>query len=303
MILNEDLPLWAMIIGFIGLIFGLFSSLMVMVSIIKLPFKDISTELRKYSTLSDILLCFAIACVSFATDTGTWCVLHYLISTSFNLHAFWVFYMSYVMRKIIYLKKAQDKAYIKYAYAILFVTAGGISASIFINSDLCVLRYDLASFYYQIFTIALPNAMILTFIIIFYWNIRKALIIEIHNCDDIGNQRKILFTRIYGYPLIFSLNILYSLLTNINFVTSDSRSPIDSIRVISLSYIPLLNSLFYGLMPSSKRVLRFLISKDFDYFKEEEILNDLRSEKFILPRVIFDLVDEHESRIFRNKEK
>ena len=207
------------------------------------------------------------------------------------------------MRKIIYLKKAQDKAYIKYAYAILFVTAGGISASIFINRDLCVLRYDLASFYYQIFTIALPNAMILTFIIIFYWNIRKALIIEIHNCDDIGNQRKILFTRIYGYPLIFSLNILYSLLTNINFVTSDSRSPIDSIRVISLSYIPLLNSLFYGLMPSSKRVLRFLISKDFDYFKEEEILNDLRSEKFILPRVIFDLVDEHESRIFRNKEK
>ena len=56
--------------------------------------------------------------------------------------------------------------------------------------------------------------------------------------------------------------------------------------------------MLYGFTQSSKRVLRYVISNDFEYNREEDILHELRKEDFILPRFYLDLIDETEDRIF-----
>ena len=300
MIVSSHNPLWTTIICLIGLGLGLLSGIIVMISLIKLPFKDVSTELRKYSTLCDLLFCIAFGSLFFPTDHQQLCVWNYLDSLTFTLHGYWVFYMSYITRKIIYLKQDHDKSKIKFTYCIFLLASAIISGTIFTTHDLCLFPANIDSFFYATFTIVLQEIIILISIVVFYRHIRKALIIEITNCDDHSKYRKIFFVRIYGYSLIFLIISIHSFLILVKLLFSDSTEVIDAIRLIILSYYPLLNSLFYGLMQSSRRVLRYLISKDFNYPKEEEILNDLRAQKFIPPRTINDFTDESESKIFNH---
>ena len=299
MVFNQSMPTWCIITCFLGLTTGFFSSSVVMFSLIKLPFKDISTELRKYSTISDILM-IAMFCFIFFSDNTQKCMENYLFAVSFNLHAYWVFYMSYLMHRIIYLKKSPEKAHIKYVYVFLTLLSASMSATIFINThqDLCDLPHDWPAFYYLLFALCIPHLLILILIIVYYWHIRKALIVEIDRCDDIATQKRNLFKRLFGYPVIFFMISMTFVLVAIEFAFPQTIETLEDARLILSSYYPLINSMLYGFTQSSKRVLRYVISNDFEYNREEDILHELRKEDFILPRFYLDLIDETEDRIF-----
>ena len=299
MLLSDIVPLWVVIISVIGIILGFFSSIIVMASLIKLPFKDVSTELRKYATISDILLTTVFGLVFVASNKAEFCAWNFFINLSFDVHALWIFYMSYLMRKIIYLKQKQEPVYVKWAYAGFLSIAAGVAATLFTRSDLCLLGYDIYAFYYELFTFYIPNILILLLVLVFYRDVRGALIIEINKCDEISKEKRTLFVRIYGYPIIFFIPSVHSVLTAIGFLSPHFRLHLDFARLIILSYYPLLNSMFYGLTQSSRRALKYIISKDFDYDMEENILNELRNEEYILPRFYLDLIDQPEDQIFK----
>ena len=223
--------------------------------------------------------------IFFATDSTKLCVENYLFMFAFNLHACWVCYMSYLMRKVIYLKQDQDRKSVKFVYLLLVTLSAGISAIIFSNirKDLCILYYDLPTLCFLLGTFILPHSVIFIVVIVCYMRIREALIVEIYICEVIAKLQRRLFTRIYGYPLIFLLISVVSALALVEGNIPATRQPLMLIRFIILSYYPFFNSLLYGLTKSSVRVLKYCINKDFDYISEEIILNDLREDDYILP--------------------
>ena len=60
-----------------------------------------------------------------------------------------------------------------------------------------------------------------------------------------------------------------------------------------------MNSIFYGLTQSSKRVLRYAFKKNQNFADEEDLLHELRTANYILPRFYLDLIDQPEEEIFK----
>ena len=299
--LTGGLPFWCMIICQIGLGLGLLSSVVIMISLIKLPFKDISTELRKYSTISDLVMVATLSYKFFAVTGTELCVYYYLFIFAYNVHVYWIFYMFYAMHRIIYKKNDINKNRLRWVYVLIVILAGGISGFVFINFEkgVCLFNYTWLEFYYVIFASIIPNMIILVIITIFYRNIRKTLRIEIKNCNDATKDNKVFFIRMYGYPVIFFLISITSVFSIVEWIYPDTTQSLQVARLIILCYYPILNSLFYGLTQSSKRFLKYLISRDFEYSNEEKILYELRAENYILPRFYLDLIDKSENNIFK----
>ena len=300
MVFTTLTPIWISIPCFIGLAIGFLSSCIVMISLMKLPFRDASTELRKYSTISDMIISIPVVALFFVTENDGLCYWTYLFLFSLNSHAYWVLYMSYVMRKIIYLQREHEKKDIKFGYVICVAISAGLSGIIFSRrhaDDQCFNFED--SIYFFIFDIALQEIIILILILLFYYQIRKALISEIEKYDDCCSQKKIIFSRLYGYPLIFSLISIQSIFIFIQIFITEAYTPAFYIRVVILSFYPLLNSIFYGMTQSSKRILKYLINKNFQYPKEEEILDVLRTRRMIPPRIYYEITNKPEDDIFK----
>ena len=297
----EYLPLWCLIICLIGLVVGLLTSLLIMISLIKLPFKDISTELRKYSTIFDISLIFILFYSFFASEATEACAVNYLYIVTYNAHAYWIFYMSYVMHKIIYLKKGYDKNSVFLVFAALVLLAAGISGIFFINNHhgICYFDYGTNLLYLIGFLYLMPNMIFLAIIVIFYRNIRRTLRDEVKKCDEINKVNRNLFIRLYGYPIIFFFSSGNFILLFLEWIFYEEMPDLKIGRYIILCYYPLLNSLFYGLTQSSKRFLKYLISNDFEYNIEEDFLYELRIQNYLLPRFYLDLIDQPEENILK----
>ena len=300
MIFNSEFPRWCLIVCFFGLGLGLVASIIVLISLIKLPFKDISTELRKYSTISDIVLIAVFFNSFFARTSIDLCVEYFLYTFAYNVHVYWIFYISYVMHKIIYLKKPHDERSIGlYFVGLVLLAAGGVIALFSIAGEgICDRKYLASAFYFYIIGFLIPNIILLILILIFYRNIRNSLRAEIRNSEESMKKCRGLFIRVYGYPIIFFFTSLVAILSGVEWADPKVTSILQLIRYIIMSYYPLMNSIFYGLTQSSKRVLKFLIIKDFDYIIEQDCLNALRIENYLLPRFYLDLIDQPEDGIF-----
>ena len=291
---------WVIIISAIGLFLSFLSSAIVMISLIKLPFKDISTELRKFSTINDIAMTLTFIFRYFTTNSISMCFENFSFLFYVILHAFWILYMCLIMHRLIYSRKLQKTTQVKYYYLLLTIIAGGLSALIFINNknDPCLLTYDTFAFYYIIFTLCLPHTIIFIIIALCYWDIRKVLITEIMKCERVFIQKREFFKRIYGYPFIFLIFGVNSFFYLIEIQYRRTSQTFQAIRMLITSFYPCINSIFYGLTQSSRRVLKSLLTKHSEYKTEENILNELRQEEYILPRFYLDLLDEPESQIF-----
>ena len=296
----EDRDNWILIVCSVGLASSLFSSSLVLLSLIRLKFRDASTELRKYSTITDIAMISSVIFAVFVNSTLTICIENYIFVIAINVHGYWVLYMSYLMHQIIYYKKSKDPDRIKYAYVLSLLIAGGMASIMIANikEDPCILYYDKFSFYYIVFAGCIPHAVILLVIIVLYLNIRRALDKEMAKFDEGNKEKRELFKRIYGYPVVFFIIGVSIFLYAIQFEYAETREVLQGIRLIILSYYPLLNSLFYGFTQSSKRALRTLFDKNSKYDREESILKRLRDEQNFPQRIIFDALGIPEDKIF-----
>lgn len=293
-------PLWVEILALIGISLSLISSSLVLFSLFKIQYQDFSTHIRKYSTLIDISSSLTTGVGCFYYNSFEICILTVVFLFAFIIHALWAFYMSFSMYQIICQQKEKSKENIKYALALCLLLGSLISSLIFIAMDpiTCVRTQSKFKLYLTISLYSLPQFIILLSMIYFYAKIKIVLTEEINKCDAVSKKKRDYFFRIIGYPIIFFLassSTIFSICT----IKFPKIASFTYVRILIFTYYPLLNSIFYGMTQSSKRMLRYAFGKNQTFLNEEELLHELREANYIFPRFYLDLIDQPEEPIFK----
>ena len=287
---------------YFGIFISLFSTVVVMYTLLHIHFKDFSTEIRLYSTVIDFTFCILTSFILFISGNIQACIADISFYFSTYAHSIWIFYMSFSMYQIIYMKKSKSQANVKYIFALNLLLSGITSILLFFNVSTinCVIYFDKSFYIFFIISMLLPQVVVFISIIVFYYFIKRALWIEIHKIDDFCNQNRNYFIRLFGYPIIYIILIACTVLSLCGILHSDLIFYLSQIRFILYAYYPLLNSIFYGVTQSSKRLLKAAFYQDSNYNEQEQILHHLRTEEEILPRYYLDLIGESEESIFNS---
>jgi hypothetical protein len=281
-------------IFYTGLSLSFTSSFLVLYVLLKLKYKDISTHLRLYSAIIDILSTFGILfCILNYSESG-FCVLNFIYIYSTVSHECWIFYMSLTMYQIICLKKEMNSKAVFITFLITsLISLIVISPYLFLlESNTC---YDIfiTDFHITYFgcVVVAPEIIIIFIIGYFYYKIRKSMMKEV---GELNRLNKNLFNRLFGYVLLFSLLFTDNLLTTIKFTFGENVDPIDYMRLVIYSFYSFFDSLLYGFTRSFLRTIKFEFKRNQTFVEQEELLNELRSERLIFPRYYYDIMSQSE---------
>ena len=144
--LLQTFPILMISVVYIGMLSSLISSLAVLFSLVKLRHKDFSTEIRKYSTIIDILTLFALTFGVFFSGPFEGCLIFFSFVIFIMAHGFWVFYMSFAMHKIICKQKTFTRSNATWAFIICAITSGLISSISLIVSDSNKCQFNILQF-------------------------------------------------------------------------------------------------------------------------------------------------------------
>lgn len=298
--LLEVFPIWLTTVSYIGILASLISSFTVMFSLVKLRHKDFSTEIRKYSTLIDILTSFVLSFGFILSGPLEGCLISFFFMIFIMAHGLWVFYMSLSMYKIICKQKNFTRSDATYPFIFCAITSGLISSISLIASDLnnCQIKISQFELFFVLFAYCLPQIVIFVLMIYYYRKVKQVLTEEIEKCDATSKKKREFFIRIIGFPVIFLIASSTNFLV-IFEIFYPGISTYDYIRLIIYAFYPLVNSIFYGLTQSSKRMLRYAFKRNQNFVDEEDLLHELRTANYILPRFYLDLIDQSEEEIFK----
>jgi hypothetical protein len=284
----------------IGLVLSILSSLLVLIALLSIPFKDISTYLRIYSTSIDFLLSatFISGIIYQNHDEVCFSNIFFLFLSFF--HGMWNFFLSFVMYKVICLKKGVPNKFIHNNFVVIFFMSVLISLGIMADSKEfdCMDVYSTFTIYYIGFSILLPEFFICIAMGFFYCKIQKTFTKELLSPSDCTKTNKELFTRLFLYPVIFLFYFACNVIVILEISSSLDLETIDIIRALILSFYMFFNSLLYGATKSFLRFIKHSCRKKLDYNKLEEYLEELRKERLIYPRYYYDLRDQDEDILF-----
>lgn len=274
---------------YIGVSLSFISTFLVLFVLVKVKYKDITTYLRIYSTIIDILNTVWVVLWIAEETSLEFCVTNFIYFYSVTSHGFWVFYMSLVMYQIICLKKKITrktvfKVFLLVSLISIFVD---IPFFVYLKFDTCSETFltDFSYYYYDI-VIVLLEFLIVLLIGYFYYNIRELIIHRFEDTKEINNQ---LFQRVYGYVLLVILFLVMNSFDTLTFSFFDIGNLLYYPRLLIYSYYSFFDSMLYGMTENFKRAISYLIAKNPNFKKQEEYLNELRKEKIIFERYIYDL--------------
>lgn len=299
--LIELFPFWVIAVMYFGIGLSIISSSIVLFSLLNMRHKDFSTELRKYSTLNDILTSLFLGCSFLSNNLEENCILITIYNVAFSTHGFWAIYMSLSLYQIICKQKKKSLKNVKYAMILCIFSGGWVVPSVVIMRDIktCAIKVSLLEVYLLTsVTYNLPQFVIFVLMVFFYWKIKQVLAEEIQNCESTAMQKRDFFFRIAAYPIIYFVAFSFNILFFFQLKYPEYNDLFAFILIVVYSYYPLANAIFYGYTKSSKRNLRSVFRSSDSYAHEEDILNELRNTNYILPRVYLDLIDQAEDDIF-----
>lgn len=287
-----------LIISYIGILLSLLANLLVLFALVKVIYKDISTYLRLYCAIIDIVHVALIIFYLFLTTDLEMCISNFTFLFTISAHGYWVFYMSLVLYQIICLKKEITEYNASIAFGLTnFISALVICPYFFIlRSEECLTAFN-GTFNDQYFDAAIlaPEFIIVILIGFFYYKIKKVIFSNTNNQDQ---NSKILYQRIHGYLLLFLLFLIANILSVVEAEVDETYDILHYARMLIYSYYSFFDSLLYGMTLSFKRTILHTIKRDVEYEEQEEYLNELRKEKLIFPRIYYDLMNKNEDSLF-----
>ena len=209
--------------------------------------------------------------------------------------------MSHSIYEIIYLRKDKQKENAKYIFIFVLIISGIAAGINFIpiNRQRCLIMHFDSAYYYVVFTIILPEFIVLFLILFYFYHIRGVLKAQIQDCELLCKTNRNYFKRIYGYNIIFFLLLIANATFFIQYYFQENSMAISEFRITFLGFYPLMNSMIYGMTESSKNTLKNAISNNSSYFEYEESLQKLRDEQIILPRPFFDIIGVSDQSILK----
>jgi hypothetical protein len=201
---------------YVGIILSFISSFLVLYVLVKLKYKDISTYLRLYCTLIDIINTFWITFWILGYTGPGLCADDIVYFYSVPFHGFWIFYMGLAMYQIICFKRQVNKKNVLVAFLVCnFISILVICPClVLLKFYACLDEFsDNFHLYYFGTAILLPELFIVGVMAYFYYRIRKSMKKEIGE-SRINNKK--LFDRLYGYILLFFffLFLIFCILLN-----------------------------------------------------------------------------------------
>ena len=298
-----NLDLWFYVVYFTGVGLSLLSTIIVLLILYKIEFKDHSTSLRAFLAVIDLISSIILLIPYIPTDDVNYsCYYNSLYYFVMLLRSFWVCFIAYSLFMVICKNNETINSYNLCAFGtfvILSLLGTWFVLVLKANSEDCYVFNTKDTMVIYLFVIAV-GVEIIIFALISYWylRIRASILNEMNKCDLISRNRRHCCVRLIGYPLLFLILIAFNALDVSQTMLGKKGLTLFYIRIFIVAFYPFMNSLLYGLTRSSKKYIYTLFVKSPEYHEQQETLNFYRSEGYFSDRVFLDIADISESEVF-----
>ncbi|OMJ92379.1 hypothetical protein SteCoe_4936 [Stentor coeruleus] len=292
----------------IGASISAFSSLVILIQILLIKYKDLANKLIFILILTDFFM-GVITIPTLYALSDIYCRVMIFFGTFLrDLHKFVIFFIAYSLYQIIVKERILSRKIARwYFFFSVFASLArsfpsALCFDLLIDENICIDEIELSNPGYYVLSLCelIPDVIIFAFIVYYYVNIRVSLR-GVANKSGLAITRKKLFAkRLIGFCFAFSIYILpftiISLLTAYKVIKAKIFYAESAMMIYG--WYPLLDTLAYGWNRNWLRSCWAKFCFDKEIKAEEEVLYVLRESKILRPRFYFDLLNRSESTSF-----
>ncbi|OMJ81466.1 hypothetical protein SteCoe_18084 [Stentor coeruleus] len=288
----------------IGASASLFSSILVIIEICLVKYKDMANILIMALVIIDVLMSLSIYGIIEPVSVLICEISMWICYFIRDFHKIMVLFIARSLYTIIVRSKQITFTFIKLFFFIGFgidllkTLFFALASQVFINHGVCASKFY-NSYLNIVFLFAdeiLPSTIILFIIAYYYYKIRISLMKEALESDIKILNKRIFAKRLIGFGIVFSILIIPVLIITLIqlFGLSLSFDRLLSISLMVYAWYPFCNSLVYGFTKSFKKNIFSICIKTPDFENKEDYLYVLRQANIIRPRFYLDLIGESE---------